>query len=616
VGDSSEISLPQVLRQRLAEGQPAQAMLEGWAVLEVSADREPEALAAALAEAAMFAETSGSSSATPASALSGAVVGGSGRTLYADAGFEALFGGGADTLPFRRLLKQAARDGQASGLAEALDGQVIAVSAGTCAAAAAWPLSPGCRASLESSGGRLVVLAFAPSRASDLALRATQAFGLTPLEARLAEALLDSPNLADAAARIGVGRETARDALRGAMRKAGAKRSPDLVRRMMDLMCGDHPPAADLESTLSIAFQATPAEARAAARFAEGLTARQVAAALGVKEATVRGQLKAVFGKTGVNKAKDLVRLSAEAGALATLTRMSETRFESIDSAGRLRIIPTTGERRIALIDYGPRSGRPLMVLHGSSTGRTLPPRFAALLQARGWRPIVPQRPGFGLTDPARGDHLAACADDMAAILDALKLTTVDLLGRDAAVAPTLAFAERYPERVRTGMLVNAHSPADLADSKGQGALRSAVMRTWVLRPQLIEAFAEMLRRQTRTDLLVRVMRQALDELDNDRHALEDPAVLSRLVRDAQALSARSSIGFAAEHVLYAHGWRAPREVGGEAWRVLYGAQLKIPGREWLWSELPGLTRHEHPDAGLLIYFTFPEAVVDLLGDA
>ncbi|HEX7761039.1 MAG TPA: alpha/beta fold hydrolase, partial [Caulobacteraceae bacterium] len=428
------------------------------------------------------------------------------------------------------------------------------------------------------------------------------------------EALLDSPNLESAAARIGVGRETARDALRGAMRKAGAKRSPDLVRRMMDLMCGDHPPAANLESTLRSAFGATPAEARAAARFAEGLTARQVAAALGVKEATVRGQLKSIFAKTGVRKAKDLVRLCMEAGALATLTSMSESVVETAGPVGKLRIIRAASDRRIAFIDYGPPLGRPILVLHGSSTGQSLPPRFAALLQARGWRPIVPQRPGFGLTYRAAGDHLEACADDTAAILQALKLPAVDILARDAAVAAGLAFAERYTALVRTGVLINPHAPT--RERQGFESLRSAVMRTFSAQPQLIETFAEMLRRQTRTDLLTRIIRQALAEIDSDRLALDDPMNLRQLVRDAQALSSRSSAGFAAEHVLYARGWRAPLRVGGERWTVLYGVSLKIADCEERWGHLPNVAFHDHPNAGLLVYFTYPEAVAAVVGDA
>jgi len=611
--------LPQALRARLAEGQPSRAFLEGWPVLEVSADREPEALAQALAEAARLAETEGGSARTPASAVNGAVLGPDGRLVCADPGFSQLFGVAPDTLAFRRLARLAARDGHASGLAEAEDGQILAVSVGTAEAAGAWPLSPACRQTLaKGAGGRMAILAFAPSRASDLAMRAADAFGLTPLEARLAEALLDSPNLAAAAARIGVGRETARDALRGTMRKAGARRSPDLVRRMMDLMCGDHPPTADLEATLRAVFGATPAEARAAARFAEGLTARQVADALAIREATVRGQLKAVFAKTGVNKARDLVRLCAEAGALATLTRMSETVLETVDPAGRLRVIPTARERRIAFIDYGPRSSRAIFVLHGSSTGRTLPPALVGLMQSAGWRPIVPQRPGFGLTDRAGADqagdgHMAACANDMAAILDALKLPTADMMARDAAVAPALAFAERHPGRLRRGILVNAHAP-EVSDEGF--SLRTAVLRTFASRPHLIGTFAEMLRRQTRTDILRAMILRTLDDVEDDVRTAEQPAVLAQLVRDAQALSSRTSAGFAAEHAFYAGGWTPPPRIGGQQWDVFYGGGLRWRGRDAVWRDLPDVRFHSHPRAGLLVYFSTPEAILEVLGPA
>ncbi|MGA0599903.1 alpha/beta fold hydrolase [Caulobacter sp. KR2-114] len=606
--------MPQALRQRLAEGQPSQAFLDGWPGLEVSASREPEALAAALADAARLDEAAGGSARAPASALCGAVFTPGGRQIFADPGFEGLFGRPTDSQAFARLTRQAARDGVATGLAEAHDGQVIAVCVGAPGSVQSWPLSPACREQLGAgAGARLAVLAFAPSRASHLAMRAADAFGLTPLEARLAEALLDSPNLVAAADRIGVGRETARDALRAAMRKTGAKRSPDLVRRMMDLMCGDHPPAADLEATLRAAFGATPAEARAAARFAEGLTARQVAEALAVKEATVRGQLKAVFGKTGVNKAKDLVRLCVEAGALATLTRMSETLLDTADPAGRLRIIPAADERRVAFIDYGPRSGRAILVLHGSSTGRTLPPAFVTLLQEAGWRPIVPQRPGFGLTDRATREHMACCADDMAAILDALKLPAVDMMARDASVAPALAFAERHAHRLRRAILVNAHAPQVWDEGF---SLRTAVLRTFISRPHLIETFAEMMRRQTRTDTLRAMILGTLEDVEDDRRTADNPAVLAQLVRDAQALSSRTSAGFAAEHAYYARGWGPPAEVGGERWDVFYGLGLRWTGRQQVWRHLPNVRFHEHPHAGLLVYFSAPEAILEVLGPA
>ena len=236
-----------------------------------------------------------------------------------------------------------------------------------------------------------------------------------------------------------------------------------------------------------------------------------------------------------------------------------------------------------------------------------------ALLHGAGWRPIVPQRPGFGLTDRAGSDFLATAADDLATLLDTLKTPAADLLARDASTAATLAFAQRHPGRVRAGVLVNPHCPDEIAG--GAASLQSAVMRTFASSPGLIETFAEMLRRQSRTDMVQSILRRSLATVESDRAALDDPLILAQLVRDAQAQSARTSAGFAAEHALYAGGWNPPASVGGSAWAVLHGAPLGLGERVGRWAHLPGVTFHVHPLAGQMIYFTYPEAVVALLGE-
>ncbi len=399
----TEYPVSEALRSRLAEGRPVEAVIEHFQAIEASAIREPEALAAALEEAARLDLSEALFTLIPGQALGVAVIGAGGQTLWADAAFRSWFGR-ADDPASRRLLRLAARAGQASGLLEAVDGAVIAGCAAAAHRALRWPLSEEARTLLAADPRRMALLGFAPSRVSDLAARAAEAFGLTPLESRLAEALLDAPGLEAAADRVGVGRETARDAIRAAQRKTGARRSSDLVRLMLDMMCGDLPEPPDLTEVFVEAFGATPAEARTAAHFARGLTAKETAAAMGTAESTVRGQLKAVYAKAGVGKAKDFIRLAAEAGVLVSMSRTSETVAQDEGLAGRLRLAQRPDGRRVAFWDYGPRGGKAVLVTHGTITGRTLPPAFVAALHRRGYRPIVPQRPGFGLTDIAAGD--------------------------------------------------------------------------------------------------------------------------------------------------------------------------------------------------------------------
>lgn len=606
----TEYPLSEALRSRLADGRPAEAVLEHFQVLEASAIREPEALAAVLEEAARLDLSESLFTLIPGQALGVAIIGVRGQRLWADAAFRAWFGDEAEDDAAQRLLRLAGKAGQASGLLEAVDGAVIAGCAANARMALRWPLPPEALDLLAADPRRMALLGFAPSRVSDLAARAALAFGLTPLESRLAEALLDAPGLEAAADRVGVGRETARDAIRGAQRKTGARRSSDLVRLMLDLMCGEQPEPPDLAEVFVTNFGATPAEARAAALFARGQTAKEVADVMGTAESTIRGQLKAVYAKAGVSKAKDFVRLAVEAGALDSMARTSETVAEVEGLAGRLRLALQRDGRRVAFWDYGPRGGKAVLVPHGTITGRTLPPAFVAALHRRGYRPVVPQRPGYGLTDLATGDYLDTAADDMAAILDTLRLKTTALLVRDDGVAAGLAFAQRHPVRISAGLLINPRWPGH--GVRSPETVMGAVTRAFVARPELVTVFSEMMRRQTRTELMSRIVRRSASHVAADREALDRPGVLTSMVRDIQAMAARGSHGFAQEQGLYARGWEPPTLSGDAPWLVVECGPLAMPGVEAAFAALPRARFEILPDAGLLAYHSHPEAVVAL----
>lgn len=607
----TEYPLSEALRSRLADGRPSDAVFEHFQALEASAVREPEALAAVLEEAARLDFSEALFTLIPGQALGVAVIGSGGQVMWADASFRAWFGDQADDAAARRLLRLAAKTGQASGLLEAVDGAVIAGCAATAHLALRWPLPGEARDLLAAAPRRMALLGFAPSRVSDLAARAAEAFGLTPLESRLAEALLDAPGLESAADRVGVGRETARDAIRNAQRKTGARRSSDLVRLMLDLMCGDQPEPPDLAEVFVTTFGATPAEARTAAHFARGLTARETAVAMGTAESTVRGQLKAVYAKAGVGKAKDFVRLAAEAGVLVSMSRTAETVAETEGLAGCLRLAPRPDGRRVAFWDCGPRTGKAVLVTHGTITGRTLPPPLVAALHRRGYRPIVPQRPGFGLTDLAKDDYVETAADDMAAILDTLRVRSAFLLVRDDGVAAALAFAARHPTRALAGMLVHPRWPGRQV-VRSPDTVMGSVSRAFVARPELVASFSEMMRRQTRTDLMAGIVRRLSQNIPADKAVCERPGVLASMVRDIQAMAARTSHGFAQEQSLYARGWQPPVLEPGTPWLLVECGASAMPGVEAAFSAVPDARFVVLPEAGLLVYYSHAEAVVDL----
>lgn len=605
---SSPALLSDLLRTGAA-GEPAQALIDSWAEIEdaVVADSRG-AREAFSAVAGQLPNIAGAIA--DRRALAAAVVTPRGEVCQADPAYLALF---PDSTDLRPLLKRALREGPVVSLVEGAAGAAFAAWVGDAAAAARWPLGPDTAAALKAGPDRLAVVVSAPSRSSELARRAARALDLTALEARLAEALLFAPNLEVAASEIGVGRETARDALRRINAKAGVRRTPELVGRLVGIMCAAGDQLGDEAKVAEAAFGLTPAEARAAALVAQGATAPEAARTLGLSPETVKTHMKAILAKTGAKGAKDLARLLMEARELVAVASAAEPMLSEEEGGGRLRILPSLdGQRRIALIDYGPYDGQPVLVFHGAAAGRRLPETFRMGLMAAGFRPIVLQRPGFGLTDPSTYDYLADGAADMAAVAERLRFKSLHVLARDTGTPVALAFARDWPHLLGRAVLLNAHPPMSRLDHRS--TFLSGVQQRLLRNPELVASFAEFLRRQTTTQMLERLMDKSLGEVEPDRRALEDPAVRRFLTRDIQGLCARSVRGFAAENAVYAAGWEPPADLPQRPWTVAGCSELPSHvHRPWLPISDVRAVRIE--GAGILPQFTHPAQLVSLLAD-
>lgn len=602
------VRLSELLRASAPNGAPVELLLDSWAAVE-------DAILADSGKA--LADFSAASAALPVIAgaiadrrsLAVAVMTTRGQICFADTAYRALFPDSADLRP---LLKRAQRDGPVMSLVDGAAGAAFTAWIGGAEAAARWPLGPEATAALEAGPDRLAVIVSAPSRSSELARRAARALDFTALEARLAEALLFAPNLDVAAADAGVGRETARDALRRINAKAGVRRTPELIGRLIGLMCEAQGEPGDDGEIAETAFGLTPAEARATAQVARGATSREAAGTLGLSVETVKTHIKSALAKTGARGVKDLARLLVEARELTALADAAEAVVGEEEGGGRLRVLASLdGARRIAVIDYGPYDAEPVLVFHGAAAGRRLPDQFRAGLIAAGLRPIVVQRPGFGLTDPASGDYAATGAADMAAVVARLRLRQVHMLARDTGIPVALAFARAHPELLNRVVLLNPHPPVAVADNRA--TFTASVQKHLLGNPDLVVAFAEFLRRQSTTQLLERIIDRGFSEVAPDAAALKDPAVRAFLVRDIQALSARSVWGFASEHAAYANGWTPPSDIPATvAWTFAVSSELPgDPSPEWL--AIPGLRTVVIAGAGVLPQFTHPEQLIALL---
>jgi pimeloyl-ACP methyl ester carboxylesterase len=92
------------------------------------------------------------------------------------------------------------------------------------------------------------------------------------------------------------------------------------------------------------------------------------------------------------------------------------------------RTIDAPDGRRIGVAEFGSPEGPVVVLLHRSPGSRLLDPDPAAT-EAAGVRLVCVDRPGYGATDPVATPSRAAAADDLEAVLGALSLDDVALVG-------------------------------------------------------------------------------------------------------------------------------------------------------------------------------------------
>lgn len=111
---------------------------------------------------------------------------------------------------------------------------------------------------------------------------------------------------------------------------------------------------------------------------------------------------------------------------------------------------------RMSYVDYGPRDGLPVLLLHGNPTWSFLWRNLILKLAARGRRVIAPDHVGMGLSErPGRFLRLADRIADIEALVDHLQLREFDLGVHDWGGAIGFGVAGRQPARVRRILVTN-----------------------------------------------------------------------------------------------------------------------------------------------------------------
>ncbi len=122
------------------------------------------------------------------------------------------------------------------------------------------------------------------------------------------------------------------------------------------------------------------------------------------------------------------------------------------------------GSRQLAYESVG--SGPALVLVHAFPFDSRMWSKTAATLAGQR-RVITPDMRGFGLSDLGSGDHsIADMADDVAALLDALKLPAATVGGMSMGGYVALAFAHRHRDRLQSLILADTKAASDTPEAR------------------------------------------------------------------------------------------------------------------------------------------------------
>jgi DNA-binding CsgD family transcriptional regulator len=510
-----------------AAGSPLSAFVDDPDGLGAVLAREPEALGEALSAAT--AEGQGPPVILNDDCFVSAACDRHGTVVVSGARFEAWFDG---IDPFGAVVRNMHGERpNVSLLADDRNGRPVALAAGSLAVSRHWPLDEAVRTALTTRRADYALVAFRPGRTAWL--HAAQAYGLTDAETGLVAALARHGDLQRAASERGVAYETARKFVAAAMRKTGSARQTELIRKTLMLAAGDVPDSARLATQVRDLFGLTARQADLAVLVAAGATRDNAAKILGISEHRAKSDLKIVFQSCGVTNAVDLARIIAEIDALMGLASACDVTITTVGEPVKL-VSRRWAPGKIAVADHGPPTAKPVLIFHSSVSGRHHSRSFISALRNAGYRPIVIERAGFGLSAAAPGDPVSAGAADVRDVVDSLTLDAPLVVAR-CNLASHIAASAAAEGLIAGGVLVGAEAPScNRADRTRMTDRGRAIFARY---PALAEALVKVLARRTNAASIEKLWRKAAEGDAIDLAILDQPDELADIVHGAKQAS-------------------------------------------------------------------------------
>ena len=176
-------------------------------------------------------------------------------------------------------------------------------------------------------------------------------------------------------------------------------------------------------------------------------------------------------------------------------------------------------------------NGSTVVVLNGGHCSRETRLSHEKLTEY-GFSVLTPSRPGYDSTPSEVGKSAQAAANALAALLDTLQISTVDVIGISAAGPTALAFVQQHPNRVRKLVLESAVT-TDWDEKTKRGSrfvFGRAAKVTWAIMHIMLKLFPTVIIKALLHDLTVLDANTVIKRMSPD-----DLVFIKRMIQTSQA---------------------------------------------------------------------------------
>lgn len=221
----------------------------------------------------------------------------------------------------------------------------------------------------------------------------------------------------------------------------------------------------DIElSAMADIYQLTPKEIRIVKHIARGASPKEISQQQHVSYNTVRSQLKSIYLKMDVKTQSELANLVL-AGAGAMLFRqpdLADCHRYALKDQQQDHFLTLNDGRELCYREYGDPNGIPLLFCHS-----ILGSRMEHFIYEKDWtkhygfRLIIPDRPGYGFSEPNLKLSYNQWSEDIEQLCEQLKLDEIAVLGYASGGIYAASLGANLAARIRQLVLVCSGSPVE-----------------------------------------------------------------------------------------------------------------------------------------------------------